>query len=61
MKTATIELPAILVSATQGFNFTEKPLWRIGEGLDHVKIEITFKLPTDQPTLYWQRKEDYNV
>ena len=50
MRTATIELPAILVSAIQGFNFTEKPLWPIGEGLDHVKIDITFKLPTDQST-----------
>ena len=37
------------------FNFTEKPLWRIGEGLDHVKVELTFKLPTDQPTVLCNR------
>ena len=51
MKTATLELPAVLVHAIEDFNFTGKPLWRIGEGLDHVKVELTFKLndePTDQ-------------
>ena len=51
MKTATIELPAIIVSAINAYEFTDKPLWRIGEGLDHVKIELTYKLPTDQPTV----------
>ena len=51
MKTATLELPAVLVRAIEDFSFTGKPLWRIGEGLDHVKVELTFKLndePTDQ-------------
>ena len=27
-----------------------KLIWRIGEGLDHVKIELTYKLSDDQPT-----------
>ena len=44
MKTATLELPAVLVHAIEDFNFTGKPLWRIDEGLDHVKVELTFKL-----------------
>ena len=50
MKTAMLKLPAVLVHAIQDFAFTDKPLWRIGEGLQHVKIELTFKLPTNQPT-----------
>ena len=45
-----LELPAVLVHAIQDFAFTDKPLWRISEGLQHVKVELTFKLPTDQPT-----------
>ena len=45
-----LELPAVLVHAIQDFAFTDKPLWRIGEGLQHVKVELTFKLPTNQPT-----------
>ena len=51
MKTTTLELPAVLVHAIEDFSFTGKPLWRIGEGLDHVEVELTFKLndePTDQ-------------
>ena len=51
MKTATIELPAILVSTINAFEFPGNPLWRVGQGLDHVKIELTYKLPTDQPTV----------
>ena len=50
MKTSMLELPAVLVHAIQDFAFTDKPLWRIGEGLQHVKVELTFKLPTNQPT-----------
>lgn len=52
MTTAMLELPEVLVHAVQGFSFTGKPIWRIGEGLQHVKVELTFKLndaPTDQP------------
>ena len=51
LKTATLELPVVLVHAIEDFSFTGKPFWRIGEGLDHVKVELTFKLndePTDQ-------------
>ena len=44
IKTATLELPAVLVHATEDFNFTGKSLWRIGEGLDH-KLNDE---PTDQ-------------
>ena len=49
---AILELPTILVEALRGFNFTGKPLWRLGEGLNHVKVELTFKLsePEDQLT-----------
>ena len=50
MKTAMLELPAVLVYAINDFDFADKPLWRIGEGLHHVKVELTFLLPTDQPT-----------
>ena len=57
MKTATIELPGIIVSAIKAYEFTDKPLWRIGEGLDHVKIELTYKLPTDQPTVSVEQRE----
>ena len=49
MKTATVELPAIVVSAIKEYETTGKLLWRIGEGLDHVKIELTYKLPDNQP------------
>ena len=51
MKTATLELPAVLVHAIEDFNFAGKPLWRIGEGLDHVTVVLTFNVndePTDQ-------------
>ena len=49
---AILELPTILVEALRGFNFTGKPLWRLGEGLNHMKVELTFKLsePEDQLT-----------
>ena len=57
MKTATIELPAILVSTINAFEFPGNPLWRVGQGLDHVKIELTYKLPTDQPTVSVEQKE----
>ena len=50
MKTTMLQLPAVLVHAIQDFDFTDKPIWRIGEGLKHVKVELTFKLPTNQPT-----------
>ena len=50
MKTATVELPTIVVSAINEFSTTGKLIWRIGEGLDHVKIELTYKLPDDQST-----------
>ena len=49
MRTAMLELPAVLVHAIEDFNFAGKPLWRIGEGLGHVKVELTFKL-NDEPT-----------
>ena len=57
MKTAMLELPAVLVHALKGFDFTDKPLWRNGEGLHHVKVELTFLL-NDQPTCVdgWKRK-----
>ena len=48
--TATVELPTIVVSAIKEYSTTGKLLWRIGEGLDHVKIELTYKLPDDQST-----------
>ena len=52
---AILELPTILVEALRGFDFVGKPLWRLSEGLTHVKVELTFKLrelddqPIDQP------------
>ena len=45
-----LRLPAVLVRAIQDFDFADKPLWRIGEGLHHLKVELTYLLPTDQPT-----------
>ena len=47
---AILEFPKILVDALRGFNFTGKPLWRLGEGLDHMQIELTYKLsqPDDE-------------
>ena len=44
MMSAIMELPTILVDALKGFNFTGKPLWRLGERLNHVKVELTYKL-----------------
>ena len=46
MKTAELDLPEILVNAIKAFNFTESPLWTISKGQDHVKVELTFQLPT---------------
>ena len=52
---AILDLPSILVEALRGFDFVGKPLWRLSEGLTHVKVELTFKLrelddqPIDQP------------
>ena len=57
MKTATIELPAILVSTINAFEFPGNPLWRVGQGLDHVKIELTYKLPTNQPISVEQKEK----
>ena len=34
----------MLVHGVEDVNFTGKPLLRIGEGLDHVKVELAFKL-----------------
>ena len=46
MKTAMPRLPAVLVWAIEDY---DKPLWRISEGLHHLKVELTYLL-TDQPT-----------
>ena len=47
--TAILRLPAVLVRAIEDYDFAEKPLWRIGEGLHHLKVELTYLL-TDQLT-----------
>ena len=44
MMAAIFEVLKVLQNALAAFDFTGKPIWRLGEGLDHVKEELTFKL-----------------
>ena len=41
-------LPAVLLNALRQYKFAESPLWRMADGKDHVKIEVTFRKPTNQ-------------
>ena len=45
------------MSTITAFEFTDNPLWRVGQGLDHVQIELTYKLPTNQPTSVEQKEK----
>ena len=42
--TAMLYLPTTLVTALKGFEFEGKNLWRLAEGLNHVRVELTFQL-----------------
>ena len=59
-QTDLLELPMILVTALKAYNFSGKPVWRIGEGLEHVKVELTYKLPTTDSHCV-EQKESLNV
>ena len=41
-------LPAVLLNALRQYKFAESPLWRMADGKDHVKIEVTFRKQTNQ-------------
>ena len=41
-------LPAVLLNALRQYKFDGSPLWRMADGRDHVKIEVTFRKPTNQ-------------
>ena len=41
-------LPAVLLNALRQYKFNGSPLWRMADGKDHVKIEVTFRKPTNQ-------------
>ena len=41
-------LPAVLLNALRQYKFDGFPLWRMADGRDHVKIEVTFRKPTNQ-------------
>ena len=41
-------LPAVLLNALRQYKFDGSPLWRMADGKDHVKIEVTFRKPTNQ-------------
>ena len=60
-ETYQLELPLILVTALKAYNFSGKPVWRIGEGLEHVKVELTYKLPTTDSQSRVEQKESFNV
>ena len=59
-QTDLLELPMTLVTALKAYNFSGKPIWRIGEGLEHVKVELTYKLPTTD-SFCVEQKESQNV
>lgn len=47
-------LPDRMITLLESYNFRDQPLWRIAEGRDTVKVELTFQLPrqarsTNQP------------
>lgn len=44
-KTLPLQLPEVLVTAIKSLALTETPIWRIGQGRDHVKVELTYQLP----------------
>ena len=60
-ETDQLELPLILVTALKAYNFSGKPVWRIGEGLEHVKVELTYKLPTNDSQSRVEQREKLNV
>ena len=41
-------LPAVLLNAWRQYKFNGSPLWRMADGKDHVKIEVTFRKTTNQ-------------
>ena len=41
-------LPAVLLNALRQYKFDGSPIWRMADGKDHVKIEVTFRKPTNQ-------------
>ena len=41
-------LPAVLLNALRQYKFDGSPLWRMADGKDQVKIEVTFRKPTNQ-------------
>ena len=41
-------LPAVLLNALREYKFNGSPLWRMADGKDHVKIEVTFQKITNQ-------------
>ena len=41
-------LPAVLLNALKQYSFDASPLWRMADGKDHVKIEVTFRKATNQ-------------
>ena len=41
-------LPAVLFTALRRYKFDESPLWRMADGKDHVKVEVTFRKTTHQ-------------
>ena len=41
-------LPAVLLNALRQYKFDGSPLWRMADGKDHVKIEVSFRKTTYQ-------------
>ena len=41
-------LPAVLLNALRQYKFDGSPLWRMVDGKDHIKIEVTFRKATNQ-------------
>ena len=41
-------LPPVLLNALRQYKFDGSPLWRMADGKDHIKIEVTFRKPTNQ-------------
>ena len=60
-ETDQLELPLIFVTALKAYSFSRKPIWRIGEGLEHVKVELTYTLPTTHSQSSVEQKENLNV
>ena len=58
---ARFNLPSTLVTALSGFEFEGKTIWRISEGREHVKVELTFRLKSACKNRIQKQKHQTNL